>query len=117
MGRMWAMAALVLLAGCGKAREQGPPRPDVDPHLALNTLLVNHQCSNCHASDYARVGPPLLTVGQVLGPQGQAGRLRLRTAILNGAKGNWGEAVMPPQHQVTAADADELTSAILSGGK
>ena len=115
MARAWIIGALALLAGCGKpAAERGPDRPDVDPNLALNTLLVNHQCSNCHASDYARVGPSMKDVAAVLAPQGDAGRQRIRTAILNGAKGNWGEAVMPPQRQVTPAEADALAAAILA---
>ena len=110
------VAALALLAGCGKpAAERGPERPDIDANLAINTLLVNHQCSNCHASDYARVGPSMQDVAAVLAPQGEPARARIRDAILNGAKGNWGEAVMPPQHQVTPADADALAAAILAG--
>jgi cytochrome c551/c552 len=86
---------------------------DRDPYLRINTLLVNNACSNCHASDYARVGPSMTDVAAARGPDSPEARQLLRGMILNGTRGSYGEAVMPKQAQVTPDAADELAKAIL----
>jgi cytochrome c551/c552 len=110
-----AAALAILLFGCSK-KDAGPPRPDINPNLALQTMLVDHACSNCHAVDYTRVGPSMKDVASVLSPPTPEVRARLRKAILEGTKGNYGFAIMPPQKQVTPADADKLVDAILGAG-
>jgi cytochrome c551/c552 len=112
---------MLMLTGCGSetgsetgSAPTGAPTPDTDRYLAVNTLLVANACSNCHASDYARVGPSMKDVADVLGGDTSENRARLRDAILNGAKGKWGEAVMPPQKQVAADKVDAIAAAILT---
>jgi cytochrome c551/c552 len=115
--RTTVLIATLILAGCGSAKDAGPTTPDVDANLAMNTMLVQHQCSNCHAADYARVGPAMKDVAAVIGPATPESLARLRKAILEGTKGQWGEAIMPPQHQVSPADADTFAAAILAPSK
>jgi cytochrome c len=115
---------LALLGGCRKdmqapvpqaADMTGAPDPDRDPYLAMNILLVRNACSNCHAADYPRVGPAMKDVA-VLYAADSAARTRLAGEIINGTRGKWGEAAMPPQHQVSASAAGELVTAILALG-
>ncbi len=112
--RSLAIIAVLALGACGQGADAPPTTPDVDPNLAMNTALVQHQCSNCHASDYARVGPAMKDVATVLSPQTAETTARLKAAILQGSKGKWGEAIMPPQAQVSPAQADELVKAIFA---
>ena len=114
-GRGWAaiMLGCAIIAGCGAKT----PNPDTDPYLEMNTLLVGNACSNCHAADYPRVGPSMKDVAAALAAGTPADRERLKTAIVQGTKGNWGEAIMPVQKQVTPEQADKLTDAILALAK
>jgi cytochrome c551/c552 len=111
--RPWLLGVIGVLALSGCARE-GAPNPDKDPYLAMNTLLVANACSNCHASDYPRVGPSMKDVAAVIGKPTPEGLARIRSGILSGTKGQWGEAIMPPQKQVTPEAADALARAILA---
>jgi cytochrome c551/c552 len=110
--RSWMLGLMGALALTGCSRE-GAPDPDKDPYLTMNKLLVSNACSNCHASDYPRVGPSMKDVAAIVGKPTPEGLARLRNGILNGTKGQWGEAVMPPQKQVTPEAADLLAKAIL----
>lgn len=121
-----AMVGLAALGGCNRAGQvpdhtnaaqsvdaTGAPNPDQDPYLAMNTLLVKNACSNCHASDYARVGPAMKDVAAIYASDA-VGQAQLTEKIIKGTKGKWGEAIMPPQHQVTEEGATELAKAIMA---
>jgi cytochrome c551/c552 len=111
------LTAMLALAGCGGGSADAPtgaPTPDTDRFLAMNTILVANSCSNCHASDYARVGPSMKDVAAVLGGDTPQSRTRLREAILNGSKGKWGEAIMPAQKQVAPDKVDAIVATILA---
>ena len=112
-----SLAAIAVLSACHgplhTADSAGAPRPDIDPYLAVTKVLVAHGCSNCHAADYARVGPAMTDVASIYAGQPGAPAL-LATSIVNGAKGKWGEAMMPPQHQVTPAEAQDIVRTILA---
>ncbi|WP_313803704.1 c-type cytochrome [Sphingobium sp.] len=112
------LSVLALLSACGSGRppveERGAERPDRDLFLAMNRMLVAHGCSNCHAADYARVGPAMRDVATVYEKATDADRQRLRDAILHGTKGRWGMAIMPAQQQVTAEQASAIVDQILT---
>lgn len=119
----WAvLSALVLLSACGRAPsndvrpvdDKGAEKPDMDPFLAVNRTLVAHSCSNCHAADYARVGPSMRDVAMIYEKATDEDRARLRDAIVNGTKGRWGMAIMPAQRQVTPQKADAIVAEILA---
>ena len=100
----------LLLGGC----DRWSAAQDRDPLLEINTLLVANACSNCHASDYARVGPSMLDVSAARGPDSPEARKALAGKLLNGTKGSFGLAIMPPQKQLSEQKADELARVILS---
>ena len=107
-----SLCFVVLLSGCledSRSRLQ-----DVDPYLNMNSLLVEHGCSNCHASTYIRVGPSMLDVAQVYGASPEESRQVLAESIANGSRGRWGEAIMPKQWQITSQEADQLAAVILA---
>ncbi len=106
---VFVLMSAVSLAACSR---EGAPNPDKDPHLAMNTLLVANACSNCHASDYPRVGPSMKDVAASLGESSPENIARIKDSMVKGVKGKWGEAVMPVQKQVTPEAADEIATAI-----
>ncbi|PZU11013.1 c-type cytochrome [Sphingomonas sp.] len=115
-----ALMGSILAAGCQKAPgetaadTEGAPRPDVDKNLTLDTTLVAHQCSNCHAVDYMRVGPPIMSIRAAF-PSPTPGDVdRLKQSILKGSVGKWGEATMPPQTQVTPEQANAIVAILLA---
>jgi cytochrome c len=104
-------ASLVLTACNGNS---GSGAEEKDEFLQINTLLVQNACSNCHGSDHTRVGPSMRDIAAVRGPDTPDARMQMAERILNGVKGNWGEAIMPVQKQVTPQKAEELAQAILA---
>lgn len=107
-------AGVTLILALGGCNASGNAQQDRDPLLQMNTLLVQNACSNCHASDYARVGPAMVDVAAVRGPDSPAARKELAGKLLNGTKGSFGLAIMPAQKQLTPEKADELARVILS---
>jgi cytochrome c551/c552 len=107
-------ALATALSGCSKAPDGKSVSQDRDPYLAMNTVLVANACSNCHAVDYVRVGPAIRDVAELYAEAGPEDKKLLAESIVMGAKGKWGPAVMPAQHQVTPKRADEIVSAILA---
>jgi cytochrome c551/c552 len=103
-----AIITLFQLAGCSSSSE------DKDPYLEMNTLLVQNACSNCHGADYMRVGPSMVDIAAVRGPDTPEARKALAAKIMGGAQGSFGTAIMPVQKQVDPKEADELAKAILT---
>ena len=109
------MLCCIALTACDASSGEGADRAqDRDPYLPINSLLVRHACSNCHAADYPRVGPAMTDVATVSAAAGPDERARLVTVLLDGGKGHWGEAIMPAQKQLTSADAEKLVDAIMA---
>ena len=119
-GFLIGVAALTATA-CSKAPEpigvadtRGAETPDRDPYLAVDTMLVSHACSNCHAADYARVGPAMKDIAAAFAKPTPADFARLRTSVLQGSTGKWGDAIMPAQKQVRPEEVDAILRTILS---
>lgn len=83
------------------------------PALADEALFKKSNCMACHAVDQKRVGPALKDVAaKYSGDSGAAERLAKK--IKAGGSGVWGQMPMPPQTQVSDADAKALAEYVLS---
>ncbi|MCA8889998.1 MAG: c-type cytochrome [Parvularculaceae bacterium] len=107
---------LILVALCSACSNGGGSyTQDTDPSLAMNTLLVENGCSNCHAASYERVGPPIEVIAELYGYTDDPDvHDELAASIANGLRGKWGGVIMPKQWQLTPSDADALATAILA---
>jgi len=76
-------------------------------------LLVKSNCLACHYIDKRKYGPKLNEVAAKYANDSNAAE-KLAKKIKAGGSGVWGEDVMPPQPQVSKADALILAKYILS---
>ena len=76
-------------------------------------LLVKSNCLACHYLDKRKYGPKLNEVAAKYVNDSQAAE-KLAIKIKNGGSGVWGEDVMPPQPQLSEADALTLAKYVLS---
>lgn len=84
----------------------GPVRADYD-------LAVKKNCLACHYVDKRKYGPSFQQVATKYADQKNATAL-LAKKIRRGGTGVWGQDVMPPQPQVSAAEARVLAAYVLS---
>ena len=84
----------------------GPVRADYD-------LVVKKNCLACHYVDKRKYGPSFQQVAAKYADQKNAAEV-LAKKIRRGGTGVWGIDVMPPQPQVSAADARALAKYVLS---
>lgn len=86
------------------------------PSQASEALAKKHGCLGCHAVASASVGPAYKDVAaKYADDKDAAAALALR--IRAGGGGTWGEMDMPPQPQVTPAEAKRLATWILGGAR
>ena len=79
----------------------------------LKKLMQTNNCVACHQIDKRKYGPNFLEVAEKY--QGDSTVLdKLATKIKAGGTGVWGEDYMPPQPQVSDADAKSIAQLILS---
>ena len=84
-----------------------------NPAFADKELLQKNNCFACHGIDKRKYGPKLVDVAaRYAGEEGAAKTLARK--IQAGGTGVWGEDIMPPQPQVSDADAIALAQYILS---
>lgn len=76
-------------------------------------LLVKNNCLACHYVDKRKYGPKLNEVAAKYVNDKNA-VAKLAKKIRSGGSGVWGEDVMPPQPQVSAADALTLAKYVLA---
>ena len=76
-------------------------------------LLVKSNCLACHYLDKRKYGPKLNEVAAKYVNDSKAAE-KLAVKIKDGGSGVWGEDVMPPQPQLTEADALTLAKYVLS---
>jgi cytochrome c len=84
----------------------GPVRADYD-------LVVKKNCLACHQIDKRKYGPNFKDVAAKYADQKNAAEV-LAKKIRRGGTGVWGHDVMPPQPQVSAAEARALATYVLS---
>ena len=93
-------AGIGLLAGAQAVR--------ADQELALKK-----NCAACHFVDKRKYGPSFQQIAAKYAGQKNAVDV-LAKKIRNGGTGVWGQDVMPPQPQVSAAEARTLATYVLS---
>ena len=75
-------------------------------------LLVKNNCLACHYIDKRKYGPKLNEVAAKYSNESDAAE-KLAKKIKSGGSGVWGEDMMPPQPQLSDADALILARYIL----
>ena len=75
-------------------------------------LLVKNNCLACHYIDKRKYGPKLNEVAAKYANESNAAEI-LAKKIKSGGSGVWGEDMMPPQPQLSEADALILAKYIL----
>ena len=83
------------------------------PAFASADLAKAKNCLACHAVDKKLVGPSYKDVAAKYAGKADAAAM-LATKIQKGGVGAWGQIPMPPNPQVTDADAKALVTWILS---
>ena len=84
-----------------------------DAATVIPDLAKQKNCMSCHAVDAKRVGPAYKDVAQKYAGQKDA-EDKLVQKVLKGGSGNWGVVVMPPNTQVSEAEARTLVKWVLS---
>ncbi|MCX7276040.1 MAG: c-type cytochrome [Burkholderiales bacterium] len=81
--------------------------------ISPQELAQQSGCMSCHGLVHKQVGP---SFGQVAARyQGDAeAAARLASKIRRGSVGSWGRIIMPPQTQVSEADAQVLARWVLA---
>jgi cytochrome c len=79
----------------------------------LQLLLQKNNCLACHLIDKRKYGPMLKEVAEKYAGD-SAVIEKLAAKIKAGGTGVWGEDIMPPQPQVTDADARQIAKLVLS---
>ena len=80
--------------------------------LAEDELYKTKNCFACHRIDRNHLGPPFKTIAAKY-VDDKGADVKLATKIREGGVGVWGQVPMPPQTQVTEAEALTLARWIL----
>ena len=86
------------------------------PAIADEALAKSKNCMACHAVDKKLVGPSYKDVAKKYAGDAKAVDV-LAARIIKGSevgKGNWGAVPMPPNPQVSEAEAKKLAAWVLS---
>jgi cytochrome c len=98
--------ALPWMAVIGLLAAAGPAHADYD-------LVVKKNCLACHQVDKRKYGPNFKEIAAKYADEKKAAEV-LAKKIRRGGSGVWGQDVMPPQPQVSAAEALVLARYVLS---
>lgn len=79
----------------------------------LQILLQRNNCTACHMIDKRKYGPKLNEVAAKYANDESTVKT-LAAKIKSGGSGVWGEDIMPPQPQVSDADARTIAEYILA---
>lgn len=79
-------------------------------------LAKKNSCLACHAVDKKLVGPAYQDVAKKYAGQADA-EATVAKSIKAGGSGKWGPVPMPPQAQLSDADAKALAAWVLGGAK
>lgn len=86
------------------------------PAFANLALAQKNACVACHAPDRKIVGPAFQDVAKKYSGQKDAEATLVRN-IKSGGSGKWGPVPMPPQAQLSDADAKALADWVLAGAR
>lgn len=79
----------------------------------LKKLMLANNCLACHQIDKRKYGPNFYEVANKYG-NNSAMVATLAAKIKSGGSGVWGEDMMPPQAQVSDADAKTIAELVLA---
>jgi cytochrome c len=79
----------------------------------LKKLMLANNCMACHMIDKRKYGPEFTEVASKYADDKAAIEM-LAKKIKIGGKGVWGDDIMPPQPQVSVADAKTIATLIMS---
>ena len=79
----------------------------------LQTLMQRNNCTACHMIDKRKYGPNFHEVAARYGGSAEAVAM-IATKIRAGGTGVWGDDVMPPQPNVSEADARTMAELLLA---
>ncbi|MBM3336185.1 MAG: c-type cytochrome [Betaproteobacteria bacterium] len=100
--------ALLLLSSLACSAKAGEAETE-----ELQTMLLRNNCTACHMIDKRKYGPILIEVAEKYADQKGAEK-KLAKKIRAGGTGVWGEEIMPPQPQVSPADALKIAKLVLA---
>lgn len=83
------------------------------PVMANEALAKSKNCMACHSVDKKLVGPSYKDVAAKFGKEAGAADM-LAGKIIKGSSGTWGAVPMPPNANVSEAEAKTLATWILS---
>ena len=83
------------------------------PAMADQALATSKNCMACHAVDKKLVGPSYKDVAAKYAGQKDAVD-KLAAKIIKGGSGVWGPIPMPPNAQVSEADAQKLATWVMT---
>ncbi|MBX9965515.1 MAG: c-type cytochrome [Burkholderiales bacterium] len=106
---MRSFATLLLLTSLAGVGDHA----HADDRELLTELLTKNNCTACHFIDKRKYGPKLKDVAAKYANDESAVE-KLAARIKAGSTGVWGQDVMPPQPQVSDADALALARYVLS---
>ena len=107
-GLPWAM--LALFTGLTTTGWISEARADT---AQLQTLMQRNNCTACHLIDKHQYGPTFKEVAaRYAGDSTAVAKLAIK--IRAGGSGVWGEDMMPPQQNVSEADARTIAELVLA---
>ncbi|MBI4756975.1 MAG: c-type cytochrome, partial [Betaproteobacteria bacterium] len=83
------------------------------PAMANEAMAKAKNCLACHTVDKKLVGPSYKEVAKKYAGQKDAAAM-LADKVKKGGKGTWGQVPMPPNPQVSEAEAKTLVEWVLS---
>lgn len=81
--------------------------------LASPELARSKNCVACHHLERRMIGPPYKAVAERYAKDESAANTLIEK-VIKGGVGNWGQTPMPPQPNVTPAEAEALVKWILA---
>lgn len=86
------------------------------PASSMAASASEQSCRACHVMDTTLVGPGFNQIAARY--KGDADAIqKLKTSMLEGSAGKWGSIAMPPNKELTAAEADRFAHWIMSLNK
>lgn len=107
------LAAFFVLAGAQTAFAQDAAN-EPDPYEPIKQLMQKNNCTACHYVDKRKYGPTFLDVAQKYEKADKATLNKLVKKMRAGGGGVWGMDPMPPQPQLSQADAQQMLKLILA---
>lgn len=107
------LGVFLILAGANAAFAQDAAN-ESDSDAPLKQLMQKNSCTACHYVDKRKYGPNFLEVSKKYEKADKTTLSRLIKKMRAGGAGVWGEDPMPPQPQLSQADAQQMLVLMLA---